>query len=203
MIFRQYKNTNYWVSTCGNVYNMQRGNLLQGSSNRVTGYYVYKITINGIKKTRLIHRLVAETFIPNPENKKEVNHLDGNKYNNRLDNLEWATPSENQHHAFKLGLNHSNRKTSGIKMNPELIFEIKKLHKEGVNLVQISKRYNVTRGCISDIIHGRTWKDASYIKKIKNGDIVQFEDGTYVYLGKIDNEHNFAPFVSHIETLQA
>lgn len=63
-----------------------------------------------------IHRLVAETFIPNPENKPTVNHKDGNKLNNNVDNLEWATHSENMQHAFKTGLNHS---TKGHKVSEE------------------------------------------------------------------------------------
>ncbi len=59
---------------------------------------------NGKNRSHLIHRLVAETFIPNPDNKPEVNHIDGDRHNNKLDNLEWTTKQENMQHAFRTGL---------------------------------------------------------------------------------------------------
>lgn len=68
------------------------------------GYEYVCLTVNNKGKKLKIHRLVAEAFIPNPLNKKTVNHIDGNKSNNCVDNLEWSTYLENQHHAIETGL---------------------------------------------------------------------------------------------------
>lgn len=68
------------------------------------GYVMTKLCKNGIANFKRVHRLVAEAFIPNPENKPQVNHIDGNKQNNNIANLEWVSNRENMHHAFKTGL---------------------------------------------------------------------------------------------------
>lgn len=72
-----------------------------------TDYKGYK-RVKTMYGTKKVHRLIAEAFLPNPENKPQVNHKDGNKLNNNIDNLEWCTNGENQIHAFKMGLQHIN-----------------------------------------------------------------------------------------------
>ena len=76
--------------------------IAQRSNNSI--YFHTNLCKNGEKKSTSIHRLVAQAFIPNPENKPCVNHIDGNKHNNHVENLEWVTYSENIQHAYRTGL---------------------------------------------------------------------------------------------------
>jgi hypothetical protein len=109
----------YCVSNLGNV--RSNGKKYVDAMNRVQnrkpkqlkihvatiGYLCVDLNANGISKQKYIHRLIAEAFIPNPDNKPTVNHIDGNKLNNNISNLEWNTYSENNKHAVDNGLRQS------------------------------------------------------------------------------------------------
>lgn len=91
---------NYSVSDQGNVKNNKTNKLIVKDDNK--GYLRVNLWIRGRCYHKSIHRLVAEAFIPNPDNKPQVNHIDGNKKNNAASNLEWSTISENQQHSYKV-----------------------------------------------------------------------------------------------------
>lgn len=108
----------YEISNYGNVKSiylinrqakMKRDKILK--QHIVCGYLKIRLSKDNKMKNYLVHRLVAETFIPNPENKSQVNHKDGNKLNNNVDNLEWTTRSENVNHAWLNGLHEKTRET--------------------------------------------------------------------------------------------
>lgn len=111
------------------------------------------------RKRYLVHRLVANAFLNNPENKGDINHINGIPTDNRLVNLEWATRSENELHAYNTGLVPRGEKHSAAKLKDAEVLQIKKLIAYGnVRQTQIAKMYGVNDATICDIKKGRYWK---------------------------------------------
>ncbi len=104
----------YQVSNLGRVANVRRQLMSPQVIN--SGYHAVVFKVNKVTHNRLVHRLVAEAFLENPQNKSEVNHLDGRKLNNVVSNLQWVTSAENKAHARATGLSVYNKPTTGIKL---------------------------------------------------------------------------------------
>lgn len=155
----------YKISQNGEVFSKKRNKLL--SVYFAENKYPRVSLCNGKQeKTFCVHRLVALAYIPNPDNKRAVNHKDGNKHNNNVSNLEWVTWSENQKHAVLNGLaivpnlgygeNHP-----ASKLNNVDVAMIKVLLDNGFNTEQIAKRFNVHQTHISAIKLNKTWKQVN------------------------------------------
>lgn len=124
------------------------------------GYVDTKLHKNGVKMGKLVHRLVAEAFIPNPENKPVVNHKNGDKEDNRLCNLEWATYSENSQHAIDTGLTPIPKGVASGKTtltNEKVLAICSELDKYERSQKSIAEEYGVSVGCIGDIHTGARW----------------------------------------------
>lgn len=97
--------SNYQISKDESVWSKHYNKILKPKIDRYGYYVINMINDEGIRKFPTIHRLVAITYIPNPDNKPQVNHKDGNKLNNNISNLEWVTCKENILHSYSADLN--------------------------------------------------------------------------------------------------
>lgn len=148
----------YKVSESGQVYSVRSDRFLKGSSDSY-GYPIVLLCNKGVKKSRLVHRLVAKAFIPNPENKPQINHIDGNKQNNQVSNLEWCTNSENQKHAHAIGLAPSQKGTNNKfnKLSEEEVLTIKEYKAKGIRPTEISKVMGLPLPRIKNVYYGQSW----------------------------------------------
>lgn len=156
-------NDNYLISNMGRIKNKKTNKILKVRPHYKKGYLHTNISIGGKLKTVFVHRLVAEAFIPNPENKPQVNHIDGNKQNNRIDNLEWCTAKENIHHAFenKLIINKCGEDCYSSKLSSIQVKEIRKMHalNRDITITDMAKKYNVSKKTIYNLIKYNTYKN--------------------------------------------
>lgn len=170
-IWRPIKNFEglYEVSNCGRVKSLSktwvggRGvirskdeTFLKLSNNNSKKYYRAGLSKNGKCKWFSVHRLVLSAFSENVNNLPEINHIDGNKSNNNLDNLEWISVSDNTKHAFRLKL----RDNTGIncpshKLNED---DIREIRSSTLPVRKLAEKYNVNRNNIYYIKKNITWK---------------------------------------------
>lgn len=156
-LFEKNKHTEWYITDTGQVFTKttwHSDNVLKERrvhKNRKRGYaYVRTPTHN-----YLAHRLVATAFIPNPHNKPQVNHVDGNKLNNHVSNLEWVTAAENAQHAIKSGLTRQVKKNEGnIKYTNEQCREVLALVQSGMKYVDAGKVHNMPYSTVAHLVRG-------------------------------------------------
>ncbi len=156
-------NGDYQESNYGRTKSFKRGNvkILKPSVSR-NGYLYINLKSNGVHKRYLVHRLVAILFIPNPDNKPQVNHIDGNKQNNRVNNLEWVTSSENITHAYECGLQKYGEQHHKSKLTIENVRFIRNVYVKGdkeFGARPLARRFGVSQPAILSIINGETYKN--------------------------------------------
>jgi hypothetical protein len=122
-------------------------------------YYVYvRLSKGGKVKKHYIHRLVAEAFVPNPENKPTVNHKDGNTENNVHSNLEWSTMQEQVDHAWETGLTKSSgERCVTSKLTSLEVCEILALHRSGTSQAELARSFGISTTQMNRIVNGQSW----------------------------------------------
>lgn len=154
---------NYQVSNTGRVrrikdYSNQyatwnNGYKILTARKHSNGYLRVMLSINGKHYDRYIHRLVAQTFIDNPNNYAEINHIDGNKKNNRIENLEWCNRSHNNKHAYQIGLHTLNgcygkkKPVAKIDIRTDIILDIYESVECAAKAVGLKSYSNISACC--------------------------------------------------------
>jgi hypothetical protein len=161
----------YEVSDYGNVRSLDgyRGINMYGAKCYLKGRQLkQRVNYKGYKVVQLptgakvVHRLVAMAFFPLNCDMSQfhINHIDCDKQNNCVENLEWCTQEQNTAHAVENGRYSviTGEKNNNAKLNPEKVTEIRKLLSDGLKPLKIANMFNVKYSCIESIKHGRTWK---------------------------------------------
>lgn len=154
----------YTISNTGRVYSYKSGKELRQVNNH-SGYKCVGLTNSHGRKQLKVHRLVLQTFCPVDDMEHmQVNHKDGNKQNNRLDNLEWCSPLENTRHAIRTGLKTMMDQHGINNYNSKLDWQAVKYirehyNKETCNCATLAKRFGVHQTTIKFIVDNKTWKE--------------------------------------------
>lgn len=147
--------------------------------NNRTGYKFVQLKSDKKSKNFSIHRLVAMAFIENSNNHPVVNHIDGNKHNNTVENLEWCTNEYNHEHATKTGLKARGTEVGGSILNDTCVFAIKNLFNSGLSHNDISKFFGVKKALITQILTGKLWTHVQC-----SDEVFELKIKDKVYLGK-------------------
>lgn len=155
---------NYEISTEGEVRRKETGKILKPKIDK-HGYLEVGLSLGarGKRKMALVHRLVAQAFVPNPYDKPEVNHMDGNKQNNKYTNLEWVTAKENQDHARKNGLKPDDHGSNSInsKLTDMQILYCRMVYTprdKQYGAEALAKRFGVSKSTMHYVLHNVTYK---------------------------------------------
>lgn len=160
-IYIEGRETTYRISNRGRILN-SIGNFknkpLKIKVHPQNGYCSYGFCINKKFYYRYIHRLVAKTFIENPYSKSQVNHIDGNKQNNNVENLEWATPQENTKHAFENGLERVTKPVCQYTLNGKFVKYFNSMREAGDETCL--KQHNISNAVLGNTsqVGGFQWR---------------------------------------------
>jgi hypothetical protein len=150
------KSLDKYIKGKGNSIVLRKGKILKKSIDK-DGYLITGLTKDGVLKTKKIHRLVLEAFTPNPHNKPQVNHINGVKNDNYVNNLEWVTQSENEKHSYCI-LGKKVRKGINSNLCKLTEKEVLEIRKSILSRSELAFKYNVCNGTIDKIINRINWK---------------------------------------------
>lgn len=156
----------YEVSNMGRVKSFHSDEeVVLKQAEQLNGYMEVDLSKDGTTSVKIVHRLVAIAFIPNPNNYECVNHKDGNKKNNTVDNLEWCSVKENTYHAIKTGLMQPL-----VSSKPIMAYKDGKLVGVFGSIGECARKLGCNKGNVGDVIHGRLKTHHGFTFKLVNSD---------------------------------
>lgn len=151
---KRFRDTKYLVTEDGRVFSEKTNRFLIGVNNN--GYI--QINIGGSRREYL-HRMIAECYIPNPNSYLVINHIDNNRSNNRVENLEWCTQKMNNDHMVNQDRNIKGSRNPQSKVTENDVIEIRHLYaNKEMTQTMLAKKYNVCQSLISLIVTNKNWR---------------------------------------------
>ena len=156
----------YQISNCGRIKSFQRKKpRIMKPAIDSGGYMNIRLSKDGTAKNHNMHVLVARAFVANPYSKPEVNHINGNKWDNHFDNLEWVTDSENKYHAYRTGLRkeaqgEAHRMAKLTNAQADYCRKVYKPRDKEFNMTALAKKFGVCRQAIQHILQGKTYRNS-------------------------------------------
>lgn len=170
----------YGISQDGEVLRFSSGKILskikQGKNKYK--YHAVRLGVGGKIFNVKVHKLVAEAWLPVSLHQKQVNHKDGDKFNNRVENLEWSTGAENIRHAVETELKQKGEKLYNASVTDEQVHEICRLLQDNLTVKDIAERYNITKDAVRKIRAGDTYFHIRSLYTINNNYISDFSEST-------------------------
>lgn len=156
----------YEVSNTGRIASLKYQRKIRKLGKHLGGYLQVNLSKNGIVERKLVHRLVTRSFLGEAEDGQQVNHKNGVKTDNMIENLEYCTPSDNKKHSFRIGLeSHVGEKHNRAKLTNNKVMQIHDLLKIGMKHVDIAKKLGVHRTTVSQIRAGTRWSHVTCDEK--------------------------------------
>lgn len=171
---------NYGTTQSGIIYRLSTKKQMRQNPHGRSGYLAFRACHNNKPKNVFVHKIIADCWIPNTDYEffTQVNHKDGNKLNNSIDNLEWVSASQNQQHAIKTGLKKSTEDLYNSSLTNDEVHRVCQMIEDGWRSVDIANMFEVSKDIINKIKSGSTYFSIRVLYNINHEYKQEFSEAT-------------------------